>query len=433
MERTEPATTHEQHGSGHARERRHLAARLRDVRAATERLVAPLSAEDQNLQSTPSCSPAKWHRAHTTWFWEAFVLGPRGVPPFDERYAVLFNSYYEALGARHARPKRGLLSRPSADEVGAYRRAVDAGMMHAIATAADLPAMRTLVELGMAHEEQHQELILTDVLHAFAQNPLRPRYQALRDSAPGTLAPLRFVPFTGGLVEIGAEPGANFRFDNEEPRHRVYLQPFSLADRLLTVAEWKIFARAGGYRDAALWLSDGWEWVRREGIEAPAYARLEGESFSTFGFEGERIAHDDEPITHVSFYEADAMARFFDARLPTEAEWEVAARDVPVAGNFVESGALRALPREAGPPIAQLYGDAWEWTQSPYVPYPGYQPAAGALGEYNGKFMANQIVLRGGSCLTPGAHARATYRNFWPADTQFQIAGVRLALNGRPS
>ena len=467
MERTGIASSGTPTASRQGNERQQLGSRLRAVRSATERLAAPLTAEDQSLQSMPSCSPVKWHRAHTTWFWEAFVLGPRGVAPFDPRYGVLFNSYYEALGTRHARPKRGLLSRPTADEVGVYRRAVDALVQECIAESDHLPALRALVELGMAHEEQHQELILTDVLHAFAQNPLRPAYQPARPSAPGSPTPLAYVPFDGGLVEIGAEPGPDFRFDNEEPRHRVYLRPFQLADRLLTVAEWKLFARAGGYRNAALWLSDGWDWVNREGIEAPAYGRLEGDDLIVFGLEGERIAHDDEPITHVSFYEADALARFFDARLPTEAEWEFAARGEPVTGNFLESGALRALPsirersaavrrsaeptpgpsirersaavrRSAEPtpaarPLAQLYGDAWEWTQSPYVPYPGYQPAAGALGEYNGKFMANQIVLRGGSCLTPGAHMRATYRNFWPADTQFQVAGVRLALEGRSS
>lgn len=413
--------------------RQQLGSRLRAVRNATERLAGRLSAEDQSLQSMPSCSPVKWHRAHTTWFWEAFVLGPRGVAAFDERYGVLFNSYYEALGVRHARPKRGLLSRPTADEIGSYRRAVDALVQSMLASADSLPALHALVELGIAHEEQHQELILTDVLHAFAQNPLLPAYQPPRPSQPGTPAPLAYVAFAGGLVEIGAEPGPGFRFDNEEPRHRVYLQPFQLADRLLSVAEWKQFARAGGYRNPALWLSDGWDWVTHEGIAAPAYARLEGDDLIVFGLEGERIAHDDEPITHVSFYEADALARFFQARLPTEAEWEIAAQGAPVTGNFAESGALRALPRTGTQALAQMFGDAWEWTQSPYVPYPGYQPAAGALGEYNGKFMANQIVLRGGSCLTPGAHMRATYRNFWPANTQFQVAGVRLALEGRAS
>lgn len=433
MERTAFASRGDDAASPQGTERQQLGSRLQAVRSATERLAAPLSPEDQSLQSMPSCSPVKWHRAHTTWFWEAFVLGPRGAAPFDERYGMLFNSYYEALGTRHARPKRGLLSRPSADEVGVYRRAVDALVQEAIASTDHLPALRSLVELGMAHEEQHQELILTDVLHAFAQNPLRPAYQPQRPAQSGTPAPLAFVPFAGGLVEIGAHAGTDFRFDNEEPRHRVYLQPFQLADRLLSVAEWKQFARAGGYRNAALWLSDGWDWIRREGVEGPAYARLEGDDLVVFGLQGERIAHDDEPITHVSFYEADALARFFGARLPTEAEWEIAACGEPVTGNFVESGALRALPRSGSRPLSQLYGDAWEWTQSPYVPYPGYQPAAGALGEYNGKFMANQIVLRGGSCLTPGAHMRATYRNFWPADTQFQVAGVRLALEGRAS
>lgn len=414
-----------------------LCRRYTSVRSATEALAARLSAEDQGLQSMPACSPVKWHRAHTTWFWEAFVLLPRGVAPFHPQYARLFNSYYEALGPRHERPKRGLLSRPNVDEIAAYRQAIDAHMMQLItrADAAELARLRPLVELGLAHEEQHQELILTDLLHAFARNPLRPAYAERTSPAPPASLPARrWVAFSGGLVEAGAEPGSEFRFDNEEPRHRIYLRPFELADRLLTVGEWKQFVRAGGYREASWWLSDGWDWIKREGIEAPGHARLEGDTLVVFGLTGERAAHDSEPICHVSFYEADALARFFGARLPTEAEWEHAAGTVPVVGNFVESGILHALPRSLGDePLAQLYGDAWEWTQSPYVAYPGYQPAAGALGEYNGKFMANQIVLRGGSCLTPGAHVRATYRNFWPADTQFQVAGVRLALDGRAS
>jgi len=439
--------TEERLGSRSVSSRSRLLQRFRTVRAATEALASRLSAEDQGLQSMPSCSPAKWHRAHTTWFWEAFALGPRGVEPVSPHYARLFNSYYEALGPRHERPKRGLLSRPSAVEVGEYRRAVDERMQRLLTEAPDAewPALRALVELGLAHEEQHQELLLTDVLHAFSQNPMLPVYaESLAPPARGgSAAPLSWVPFAGGLVEMGAEHAESFRFDNEEPRHRVYLRPFELADRLLTVGEWKQFADAGGYREPSLWLSDGWDWVKRAGIEAPGYARLEGSRLIVFGLGGEREAADDEPICHVSLYEADAIARFFSARLPTEAEWELAAAAVPVAGNFVESGALRALPASpapaeagaasAGPALAQIYGDAWEWTQSPYVAYPGYQPAAGAIGEYNGKFMANQIVLRGGSCLTPGAHVRASYRNFWPAETQFQLSGIRLARDGRHS
>jgi ergothioneine biosynthesis protein EgtB len=427
----------------HSRERRRLLAAYVRVRGATERLAAPLTDEDQGLQSQPSSSPTKWHRAHTTWFWETFVLGPRGSPPIDDRYARLFNSYYVALGPRHARPKRGMLSRPSVAEIGAYRRAVDAQMTTLIESVspAELAALTPTLELGLAHEEQHQELLLTDILHAFAENPLLPAYRPSKAGAParaGAAEALRFVPVAGGLRAVGAAPSSGFRFDNEEPRHRTYLAPFELANRLVTVAEWKAFEAAGGYRTPSLWLSDGWEWVCREGVTAPGYAQREGDELVVFGLDGLRVAADDEPIAHVSYYEADALARFMGARLPTEEEWEAVATHAPIGGNFLDlvdappQTPLRPLPCSAattGTPegVHQLFGDVWEWTRSAYAPYPGFRAPPGAVGEYNGKFMVNQLVLRGGSCLTPRGHLRPTYRNFWPPETRFQMTGVRLA------
>ncbi len=416
-----------------------IAELFRRVRAATERLSAPLSAEDQCIQSGPECSPTKWHRAHTTWFFETFVLEPEGVAPVDARWSFLFNSYYDGVGPRHARSRRGMLTRPSADDVGRYRRAVDERMEALLHRAAPdtLARLAPIVTLGLAHEQQHQELLLTDALHALHENPLAPSYRdrPMPTRAPDSDAlPLAFVECPSGLVEIGeARAAPGFRFDNEEPAHRVWLEPFALANRLLTVREWRAFADDGGYHTPSLWLAEGFDWLASNEIRAPLYARHEGRRLQVFGLDGLREAHDDEPVTHVSYFEADAMARWLGARLPTEAEWEAAARERRTlvnagVGNWVESDALRALPAratEAG--IAQLLGDAWEWTQSAYAPYPGFTPAPGAVGEYNGKFMVNQYVLRGGSCFTPEGHVRATYRNFWPAHTRFQVTGVRLA------
>jgi ergothioneine biosynthesis protein EgtB len=401
------------------------------VRRATEELSRPLSAEDQVLQSMPDCSPTKWHRAHTTWFFETFVLAPRGVPAFDDRFGYLFNSYYEAVGPRHARPKRGLLSRPSLDEVAAYRRVVDGRMVELLQSLdlAELSTLGPLVELGLAHEEQHQELLLTDILNAFAENPLRPAYRTstLPSRTGAQPVPQRFVSFEGGLVEIGA-PEGGFSFDNERPRHRAWVAPFALSTRLVSVGEMKSFIREGGYQKPEFWLSDGFSHVSEHGIDAPAYARLEGDDYVVFSLSGERVASDDEPVAHVSLYEADAIARFLGARLPTEAEWEVAAEGCAIQGNFVDSGPLHPLPATEGDSrVAQLFGDVWEWTRSGYEPYPGFQAGAGALGEYNGKFMVGQVVLRGGSCLTPRGHVRASYRNFWYPHTRFQMTGVRLA------
>jgi len=412
-----------------------FAALYAQTRAHTEALAAHLSPEDQQLQSMPDASPAKWHRAHTTWFFEAFLLEPHGVDAVDARYAFLFNSYYEAQGPRHPRASRGVLSRPSAAEIGDYRRRVDAEVARLVrgAGSAELGRILRVLELGIAHEEQHQELLLTDILHAFSLNPLQPAF--LREAAPPPPAsdplPLRFVPFDGGLCEVGAPAGSGFAFDNEHPRHKHWLEPFALADRLVTVRELKAFIDAGGYRKPSLWLAEGFDFVREQGITSPLHTRYEGEHLETFTLAGRRVPGDDEPAAHLSYYEADALARFLGARLPTEAEWELAAAHQNERGNFADDGVLRPLPchRAGGgsPEARQIFGDAWEWTSSSYEPYPGYRAPSGALGEYNGKFMVNQVVLRGGSCLTPRRHVRASYRNFWHPQTRFQMTGLRLA------
>ncbi|MCM2316942.1 MAG: ergothioneine biosynthesis protein EgtB [Thermoanaerobaculia bacterium] len=414
--------------------RQSLIDRFAAVRTATEDLAAPLTPEDQQVQSMPDCSPTKWHRAHTTWFFETFLLLPRGVAPFDPHYGFLFNSYYEHVGPRHARPKRGMLSRPTADEVSTYRRAIDGRLLELLSAASDdeLAAMRPVLELGLAHEEQHQELLLTDVLNAFSENPLRPVYRQAGASTGNVVisdSPMRFVDYPGGTLEIGAADTNAFVFDNELPRHRAWLEAYALADRLVTVGEWKAFADAGGYDTATLWLADGLDFVRAHGIRGPLYSRRDGGALVVFGLDGVREAADDEPLAHVSFYEADAIATFFGARLPREEEWEAAAVALPASdGNFRESGALRPLPAdEPSDAPRQLFGDAWEWTRSSYSPYPGFTAGAGAIGEYNGKFMVNQFVLRGGSCFTPRGHVRPTYRNFWHPGTRFQMTGVRLA------
>ncbi len=408
----------------------------RRVRERTERLAAPLSPEDQLLQSMPSASPAKWHRAHTAWFFEEFVLAPRGVERVDARYGYLFNSYYDAVGPRHPRPSRGLLSRPTAAEVGDYRRAVD-GRMEALLASLDdvaLAEVAPTVLLGLAHEEQHQELLLTDIHHAFAQSPLRPVYA--REPAI-TMAGVRsgggWVEHPGGLVEVG-HAGGGFAFDNEAPRHRAWLEPFCLSRDLVRVRDVAAFVREGGYRSPSLWLSEGFECARAQGWEAPLYATVEGDRVRAFTLHGECELEPDAPATNLSYYEADAVARFLGSRLPTEVEWEAAAQgENPDSGHQLDvtrDGVRSSLAPRAGG-LASLYGTAWVWTASSYEAYPGFAPAAGAVGEYNGKFMVNQRVLRGGSMYTPRGHLRASYRNFWHPDTRFQRTGVRLARDAR--
>ena len=400
-------------------------ARYQSVRQESEALTRSLTPEDQLAQSMPDASPTKWHLAHTSWFFETFLLTPNlaGYRPFDPRFAYLFNSYYEALGPRQPRPQRGLLTRPSLADVMAYRAHVDAGMARLL----EGESYAQLVDLGLAHEEQHQELILMDILHLFAQSPLEPAYAPPKpgDAASGAAA-MGFETFAGGLVEIGHD-GQEFAFDNEAPRHKVWLEPFQLADRLVTNAEWLAFIDDAGYRRPELWLSEGWARVQAEEWAAPLYWR-EGEAgWSEMTLHGLRPLELSGPVSHVSFYEAEAYAAWAGARLPTEAEWEHAAQGLPKAGNFLGSGRLQAMAAPTGPGLRQMFGDLWEWTRSSYSPYPGFRTAAGAVGEYNGKFMAGQFVLRGGACVTPAGHARATYRNFFYPQQRWMFSGVRLA------
>jgi ergothioneine biosynthesis protein EgtB len=382
----------------------------------------------------PDASPAKWHLAHTSWFFETFALEPAlpGYRVFDPLYRVLFNSYYNAVGEQHPRPQRGLLTRPSLDEVLAYRAHVDRHV--AALLAKDLPDdVAAVIELGLQHEQQHQELLLTDAKHLLAANPLRPAYRDdLARPHARDAAALRWHRFAGGVVEIGAR-GDAFCFDNETPRHRAVVEPFELASRLATNAEFAAFVESGAYGDPQWWLSEGFATASAEGWRAPLYWQRDGAGWRVFTLGGLRDLDPAAPVAHVSFYEADAFARWSGARLPTEAEWEIAAADAAVIGNFVESDALEpvALAGDRGDAPAQLFGDVWEWTQSPYVAYPGFRPAAGAIGEYNGKFMCNQIVLRGGSCATPRDHVRATYRNFFPPAARWQWSGIRLARDAR--
>lgn len=405
-----------------------LLRRFADVRARSVSLAAPLGPEDQVVQSQPDSSPTKWHLAHTTWFWETFVCAPHAPDwrPVDADYAFLFNSYYESMGPRHARPERGLLTRPSIDRVMEYRERVDEGVLSALARCGEDASFSELIMLGVAHEEQHQELLLMDIQHLFASQPTYPAYATRPPNASGTIDPLQWVNFAGGLTEVGWN-GGGFAFDNEGPRHRVWLEPYALGDRLITNGEWLGFMADGGYATPTLWLSDGWERVRAEGWCAPLYWQERDGQWQRVSLHGLEPVDPDEPVTHVSLYEADAFARWAGARLPTEFEWEAAAQAAPVVGNFLDSGDLRPRPAPPGEGIRQLFGDVWEWTSSAYAPYPGYQAAVGAIGEYNGKFMVSQTVLRGGCCVTPPGHVRATYRNFYHPHQRWMFSGLRLA------
>ena len=407
-----------------------VSARYRHVREQTLVLANDLAPEDCALQSMPDASPVKWHLAHTSWFFETFILSPHlsSYRPLDARYRMLFNSYYVQVGARHPRSERGLVSRPDLKAVREYRAHVDAAMQRWLA-AGPSGAGLALLELGLHHEQQHQELILTDLKHLFSRNPLHPVYRAAAKTDAAQPQPLSWRVGTEGVHEIG-HAGEGFCFDNERPRHRVYVPAHELALRPVTNAEYLAFIEDGGYARPELWLSDGWDVRAREGWEAPLYwlrpeapADAGAAAWQAFTLGGLRAIDLHAPVCHVSYYEADAYARWAGARLPTEAEWETAAVGEPIEGNFLESGRLHP---QAGPG-AKLYGDVWEWTGSAYLPYPGYRPAAGAVGEYNGKFMVNQFVLRGGSCATPASHIRPTYRNFFPPHARWQFSGIRLA------
>jgi ergothioneine biosynthesis protein EgtB len=410
-----------------------LLERYDEVRSLTERLCEPLAVEDYCVQSMPDASPAKWHVAHTTWFFETFVLAAHrpGYRPFDPRFGYLFNSYYNALGDRWPRARRGVLSRPTVAEVYRYRAAIDEQVRGLLHESGDdvRPALEAVLTLGLNHEQQHQELLLTDLKHAFGSNPLRPAYRERQAPDAASALPAEWIPYPAGVRAIGHE-GEGFAYDNETPRHRVLVESFLLASRPTTCGEYRAFLEDGGYDRPELWLSDGWDARRAHRWTAPLYWERQAAAWWTYTLAGPRRVRDDDPACHVSYYEADAYARWAGARLPTEAEWETAAAACPLDGNFLDGDALHplALPQsENGDKPAQLFGDVWEWTASPYVSYPGYRPPPGALGEYNGKFMCNQMVLRGGSCATPLSHFRRTYRNFFPPDARWQFAGIRLA------
>jgi ergothioneine biosynthesis protein EgtB len=407
-----------------------LSAAYLDIRQRTENLCQPLEIEDYLVQTMADASPVKWHLAHTTWFFETFVL-ERCEPdsrPFHPSYSYLFNSYYNAVGERWQRSQRGILSRPTVKEIYAYRKAVDERLLELLRSCGPevFSSLRTALVLGLNHEQQHQELLLTDIKHAFACNPLRPAYSsAAVVIKPAEVKSLSWSGFAAGVRWIGHD-GNGFAFDNESPRHRVFVEGFQIANRLVTVSEYLAFMEDGGYFRPELWLSDGWNARNTHGWQVPLYWERRDDEWWQMTLHGMRPVDSAQPVCHLSYYEADAYARWAGARLATEPEWQTAARDQRLKGNFVESGHLH--PVAAGTEsVYQFFGDVWEWTASPYTAYPRYRPAAGALGEYNGKFMCNQMVLHGGSCVTPASHIRHTYRNFFPPEARWQFTGIRLA------
>ncbi len=414
-----------------------LFSRYWNVRQTTTALCDSLEPEDFVVQSMPDASPIKWHLAHTTWFFESFILRPylKGYKPYHDNFNYLFNSYYDGVGERVPRHERGLMTRPTTPEVFSYRHHVDQGIAAILKNGSStLPnTITSLIVTGINHEQQHQELILTDLKHAFSRNPLRPEYVPLSNDRLDQVASeekeLRWTAYQEGVREIGYD-GTGFSFDNERPRHRQFVEPFRLASRLATNREWLEFMEDGGYERSECWLSDGWAARTREQWESPLYWDKRGNSWWQFTLSGMKPVNPAEPVCHVSYYEADAFARWFGARLPTEAEWETAA-DVAIEGNFLENRRFHPEP----PPVqdsiepTQLFGDLWEWTLDAYLPFPGFRPESGILGEYNGKFMCNQHVLRGGSCVTPRDHIRLTYRNFFHPWSRWQFSGVRLARN----
>lgn len=407
-----------------------LTNQYQNVRSQTMALTEGLSPEDMAPQSMPDASPVKWHLAHTSWFFETFILARHqtGYRLFNDTFPHLFNSYYESAGSRYTRPQRGLLTRPPIGEITAYRAHVDEHMAALLKPGCE-SIITDLVTIGLHHEMQHQELLLTDLLHLFSFNPLFPAVQSSRDpeSKFESAEPaLQMLAFDGGLVEIGSD-ATGFSYDNEQPRHSYFLQPFQLANRLVTNREWVEFIEDGGYQNPLLWMSDGWSCSQENNWEAPLYWQKTDGAWFQFGLDGLRKIVPQAPVCHISYYEADAFARWAGKRLPTEQEWETAANKKAIDGNFAEQHIWRPLPSPHKNSIQQLYGDVWEWTGSPYSPYPGFTPAQGALGEYNGKFMANQFVLRGGSCATPKAQIRASYRNFFYPHQRWQFSGVRLA------
>jgi ergothioneine biosynthesis protein EgtB len=417
-----------------------LRGRLAQTRAMSLRIAEPLTEEDQIVQAMEDASPTKWHLAHTTWFFEEFVLKPHdpAYKEFDPRFNYCFNSYYENAGPRHPRPKRSLLTRPTHAEVMLYRHHIDRALDNFFDRGDNGPAPEALalIELGINHEQQHQELMLTDCLALFAGNPLRPAYRPAEGEESRKAAPeVQWIEVPGGIFDIGqgaakaqGEGEGCFSYDNEGPRHQQLLRPFRIANRLVTNGEWLAFMAAGGYSTATLWLSDGWTTVAREGWEAPLYWEKRDDEWHQMTLHGLQPVLPNKPVSHISYYEADAFAHWAGKRLPTEFEWEVAAENLPVEGNTLGADHLTAQPaRRHTEGLQQMFGDLWEWTASAYLPYPGFKTAAGAVGEYNGKFMANQFVLRGGSCVTPDGHLRRSYRNFFYPHHRWQFMGLRLA------
>jgi ergothioneine biosynthesis protein EgtB len=402
--------------------------RYQQIRQISEQICQPLAIEDYTIQSMPDVSPPKWHLAHTTWFFETFVLLPHlpGYTVFHPQFGYLFNSYYEAVGTRHPRHQRGILSRPTVAEVYQYRASIDRAMTTLLSTTAEHPDLVDLIILGLHHEQQHQELLLTDIKHILALNPLHPTYRDDLQPHPHSSPKEKcaWLEYPGGLYNIG-HTGNEFAFDNESPRHQIYLQSYQLADRLVTNGEYLEFIQAGGYQESKYWLAEGWMTVQTQQWRSPLYWELIDRQWWVMTLGGLKQLDLRSPVCHVSFYEADAYATWRGQRLPTEAEWEIATVNIPQSGNFLDSDFLHPTPAKSL--HQQFFGDVWEWTQSAYLPYPGFQIAAGAIGEYNGKFMCNQMVLRGGSCVTSSDHIRPTYRNFFPPATRWQFSGIRLA------
>ena len=413
-----------------------LAFHFKRTRTQTEILVKPLSAEDCQLQSMPDASPAKWHLAHLTWFFETFILEKyeANFKPFDASFRVLFNSYYNGIGDKHPRAQRGLISRPTLADVMAYRQAVDERVLTILNENLNDPELTQLITLGLHHEQQHQELLLTDIKHALSMNPTQPPYAKRWPLSSIAPQPMVWHRYAGGLVEHGFDIAkGGFAFDNETPRHRVYVAPFAVSSRLVTNGDFLAFMADGGYRRPELWLSLGWDWVQAGQHALPLYWQAQQSGYVNFTLQGLVDVDPNTPACHLNYFEADAFARWSGARLPTEFEWELAASQIktPCSSNFVESTAYHPMPLQHAnnEQPSQLFGDVWEWTQSNYNPYPGYRPWEGLVGEYNGKFMCNQFVLRGGSCATPQSHIRASYRNFFPPDARWQFSGLRLARN----
>ena len=418
-------------------DRESLINRYKSVRNFSHKLCKPLVTEDYVIQSMPDVSPTKWHLAHTSWFFEAFILSKaeKNYKSLHPQYNFLFNSYYVQVGERHTRAYRGLLSRPTVEQVYEYRSYVDKNMLHFLENSDDktFNDFAFVVEVGLNHEQQHQELLITDIKHVFSVNPLKPVYKEISYEQTNNIPPLEWMNFEEGIYEIGF--GENtFCYDNETPRHKEFVQSFKLGTRLITNKEYIEFMEDGGYKNAALWLSDGWATVEKENWNAPFYWEKKDDEWWNFTLNGFRKVELNEPVCHVSFYEADAFAHWSGSRLPTEAEWETASTNIQIKGNFVESEKFHPTPIESNDgekTLRQLYGDVWEWTRSSYAPYPGYKPLPGALGEYNGKFMSSQMVLRGGSCATSETHIRKTYRNFFPPNARWQFMGIRLAKESK--